>query len=58
MDADATVPKMDTENLPETYVIFITVNDVLCGGKIGDLMHDFSCKKSEDMKNTILAEKV
>ena len=29
MDADATVPKMDTESLPETYVIFITANDVL-----------------------------
>ena len=28
MDADATVPKMDTESLPETYVIFITANDV------------------------------
>lgn len=91
MDADATVPKMDTEKLSETYVIFITANDVLGGGiplyhiertiresgkpfndgshiiyvngayrggKIGDLMHDFSCKKSEDMKNAILAEKV
>ena len=25
---------------------------------IGDLMHDFSCKKASDMKNKILAEKV
>ena len=91
MDADATVPKMDTEKLPETYVIFITANDVLGdgfplyhiertiqesrklfndgahiiyvngtyrGGKIGDLMHDFSCKKADEMKNPILAEKV
>ena len=91
MDADATVPKMDTETLPETYVIFITAHDVLgdgfplChiertiqesgksfddgahiiyvngayrNGKIGDLMHDFSCKKSVDMKSAILAEKV
>ena len=32
MDADATVPKMDTERLPETYVIFITANDVLGDG--------------------------
>jgi hypothetical protein len=31
MDADATVPNMDTESLPETYVIFITANDVLGG---------------------------
>ena len=91
MDADATVPKMDTETLPETYVIFITAHNVLgdgfplChiertiqesgksfddgahiiyvngayrNGKIGDLMHDFSCKKSVDMKSAILAEKV
>ena len=91
MDADATVPKMDTEALPETFVIFITANDVMKGGlplyhinrkveetnepfndgahiiyvngayrngKIGDLMHDFSCKKSADMKSAILAEKV
>ncbi|MBP3771145.1 MAG: PD-(D/E)XK nuclease family transposase [Treponema sp.] len=91
MDADATVPKMDTEKLPETFVIFITANDVMKdglplyhinrkveetnepfndgahiiyvngtyrGGKIGDLMHDFSCKKSADMKSAILAEKV
>lgn len=91
MDADATVPKMDTETLPETYVIFITANDVLGDrfplyhiertiqesgklfgdgahiiyvngtyrkGKIGDLMHDFSCKKPSDMKSAILAEKV
>ena len=27
MDADATVPKMDTEKLPETFVIFITANE-------------------------------
>lgn len=25
---------------------------------IGDLMHDFSCKNSSDMKNTILADKI
>ncbi len=92
MDADETVPKMNLECLPETYVIFITKNDVLKGSKplyhieriikelgtdfndgthiiyvngqyrgndpIGDLMHDFSCKKSADMKNKIFAEKV
>ena len=93
MDADETVPKMDTEELPESYVIFITENDVLGGGlplyhidrkiteldnrvfgdglyiiyvngkyrgddPIGRLMHDFSCKKSVDMKNALLAEKV
>ena len=93
MDADETVPMMKTEELPETFVIFITENDVFNGGlplyhinrkieelnnkdfndglhiiyvngkyrgndPIGDLMHDFSCKKSADMKNAILAEKV
>ena len=93
MDADETVPKMNTEELPESYVIFITENDVLGGGlplyhidrkiteldnkvfgdglhiiyvngkyrgddPIGRLMHDFSCKKSVDMKNAMLAEKV
>ena len=31
MDADETVPRMNTETLPETYVIFITENDVLGG---------------------------
>ena len=31
MDADETVSGMDTETLPETYVIFITENDVLGG---------------------------
>lgn len=91
MDADETMTGMDTEQMPETYVIFITENDIYCknqplykieryidgimpfndgahiiyvNGKyrgndpIGDLMHDFSCKKSADMKNRILADKV
>ena len=92
MDADETVAGMDTEKLSETYVIFITENDVLCGNlplyhidrtirelshknfndgahiiyvngtyrgenPIGDLMHDFSCKKADDMKSNVLAEK-
>ena len=91
MDADETVTGMDTELLPETYVIFITENDIYgknqpryeieryidgiipfndgthiiyVNGKyrgnhpIGDLMHDFSCKKSVEMKNSILADKI
>ena len=90
IDAAATVPGEDTENLPETYVIFITENDIYKKGKplykieryvdgetpfndeahiiyvngkyrgddpIGDLMHDFHCKKADDMKNKILADK-
>ena len=31
MDSDETVTGIDTEKLPETYVIFITENDVLGG---------------------------
>ncbi len=78
--------------LPETYVIFITENDVLKGGKaiyhidryieeenrkfndgshivyvnlsakqeseLGDLLHDFYCTKSSEMKNPVLAERI
>ena len=92
MDADAILPGMNYEKLPESYVIFITQNDKFkkglplyhiertvteCGtqfndkmhiiyvnGKyrgddpIGSLMHDFNCKKADDMKIRILAEKV
>ena len=80
----------DTEKLSETYVIFITENDIYeeglplyiveryingkklfndgshiiyVNGKyrgddpIGDLMHDFSCSKTSEMKNKILADK-
>ena len=91
MDADSSVAGEDTEKLPETYVIFITENDVF-GGKlplyhidrtirelgrpfddkshiiyvngeyrgddpIGSLMHDFSCRKADDMKSAVLADK-
>ena len=91
MDADETIPGMDPEELPESYVIFITEKDIYKKGKplykveryvdgeqlfndeshiiyvngqyegndpIGDLMHDFHCKKADDMKNKILADKV
>lgn len=91
MDADITVPGEDAKNLPESYVIFITENDIFgkdlplyhiertvkecnipfddeshiiyVNGKyegndpIGDLMHDFHCKKADDMKNKLLAER-
>ena len=90
MDADITVPGEDAKNLPESYVIFITENDIYKKGKplykidryidgeelfndeahiiyvngeykgndpIGDLMHDFHCKKADDMKNKLLAER-
>ena len=90
MDADITVPGEDAKNLPESYVIFITENDIFKKGKplykidryvdgeelfndeahiiyvngeykgndpIGDLMHDFHCKRADDMKNKLLAER-
>ena len=90
MDADITEPGDEAEKLPESYVIFITENDIYKKGKplykidryvdgeqlfddeahiiyvngqykgddpIGDLMHDFHCKKADDMKNKILADR-
>ena len=90
MDADITVPGEDAKNLPESYVIFITENDIFKKGKplykidryvdgeelfndeahiiyvngeykgndpIGDLMHDFHCKKADDMKSKLLADR-
>ena len=91
MDADITVPGEEAEKLPESYVIFITENDIFGKGlplyhidrvvkecnipfgdenhiiyvngkyegddPIGDLMHDFHCKKPADMKNKILADR-
>ena len=91
MDADITVPGEDAKKLPESYVIFITENDIFGKGlplyhiertvkecnipfddeshiiyvngkyegndPIGDLMHDFHCKKADDMKNKLLAER-
>ena len=88
--ADELLPGDDTEKLPETYVIFITENDIYKEGlalykidryingtkafndgahiiyvngqyrgndPIGDLMHDFSCSKADDMKNSVLANR-
>ena len=91
MDTDETVTGMNTDALPESYVIFITENDIYGKNKplyhiertikelstdfndgthiiyvngkyrendaIGSLMHDFSCKKADDMKSKVLAEK-
>ncbi|WP_191018342.1 PD-(D/E)XK nuclease family transposase [Treponema zioleckii] len=90
MDADETVLGMDSEKLPESYVVFITETDIFKNGcpvykidryingsipfndgmhilyingeyrgndPIGDLMHDFHCKKPADMKNKLLADR-
>ena len=85
-------PGEEYSALLETYVIFITENDVLKGGKaiyhidryieeenrkfndgshivyvnlsakqeseLGDLLHDFYCTKSSEMKNPVLAERI
>jgi len=84
IDADITVPGEDAKNLPESYVIFITENDIFGKGlplyhiertikecnipfddeshiiyvngkyeendSIGDLIHDFHCKKADDIE--------
>lgn len=90
IDADTLVKGEDYDKLPESYVIFITENDVMGAGypvyhadrlvaetgkplgdgthiiyvngayrgdsAIGKLMHDFSCRKPEDMYYKPLAE--
>ena len=90
MDANETVTGQKKIVLPESYVIFITENDIygeglplykvdrFINGKkpfgdgshilyvngkyrgndpIGDLMHDFSCRKADEMKNGVLAQR-
>lgn len=92
MDANTLVAGEDCDDLPDSYVIFITENDVMGAGipiyhadrviaetgkylndgshilyvngeyrgddPVGWLMHDFSCKKAEDMHYKSLAEQV
>ena len=92
IDANTLVSCEDCDNLPDSYVIFITENDVMGAGipiyhadtviaetgnplndgshilyvngayrgddPVGWLMHDFACKKAEDMHYTSLAEQV
>ena len=92
LDANTLDPGKDFSQLPETYVIFITRNDVLRAGlpiyhierkieetgrafgdrshiiyvtssiqedtELGRLMHDFHCKRADDMYSEVLAERV
>lgn len=93
MDANALLAGEDYENLPESYVIFITETDVLGYGQpiyviertikgigrgfgdgshilyvnssienedtpLGKLMHDFRCRRADDMYYDILADRV
>lgn len=91
LDVNSLTAGEEWDCLPETYVIFITENDVLEGNKaiyhvervikemgkdfsdgahilyvngayrdespLGKLMHDFSCKNSDDMYFKLLADK-
>ncbi|WP_191017911.1 hypothetical protein [Treponema zioleckii] len=51
------IKELGTDFNDGTHIIY--VNGQYRGNDpIGDLMHDFSCKKSADMKNKIFAEKV
>ena len=92
MDMNTLNPGQDFDELPETYVIFITRDDTLGYGlpvyhvtrkieevgadfgdeayilyvnagtqedtELGRLMHDFHCRRAEDMYSEILAERV
>ena len=55
MDADITVPGEELFN-DETHIIYVN-GEYKGNDPIGDLMHDFHCKKADDMKNKLLAER-
>ena len=62
MDMNTLNPGQDFDELPESYVIFITRDDALGYGlpiyHVGRLMHDLHCKNAEDMHSKILADRV
>ena len=73
LDMNILSPREPFTGLPETYIIFITRNDVLgydriiChitrkveeeGTELGKLMHDLHCKESGEMHSKILASRV
>ena len=73
LDANLTRKGDAYDALNETYVIFITENDVLRGGlpiyhinriieemgkSFGKLMHDFTCTNPDDMNYPVLAQRV
>ena len=55
MDADITVLGEELFN-DEAHIIYVN-GEYKGNDPIGDLMHDFHCKKADDMKNKILAER-
>ena len=72
MDMNTLNPGQDFDELPESYVIFITRDDALGYGlpiyhvnskkqddtELGRLMHDLHCKNAGDMHSKILADRV
>ncbi len=67
LDAHILKPGNDTEDIPDSYVIFITENNVIGKNQAtyhiqryvetGKLMHDFSCTNPDDMNYEALAKK-
>lgn len=55
MDADITVPGEELFN-DETHIIYVN-GEYKGNDPIGDLMHDFHCKKADDMKSKLLADR-
>lgn len=56
MDADITVLGEELFN-DEEHIIYVN-GEYKGNDPIGDLMHDFHCKKADDMKSKILADRV
>ena len=54
-DADITVPGEELFN-DETHIIYLN-GEYKGNDPIGDLMHDFHCKKADDMKSKLLADR-
>ena len=55
MDADITVPGEELFN-DETHIIYVN-GEYKGNDPIDDLMHDFHCKKADDMKSKLLADR-
>ena len=55
MDADITVPGEELFN-DEPHIIYVN-GEYKGNDPIGDLMHDFHCKKADDMKSKLLADR-
>lgn len=61
MDMNTLMEGQAFEELPESYVIFITRSDVLKAQndtELGRLMHDLHCKNASGMYSEVLSERV